>query len=150
MASYEFTLNNGTVTVDSSQDLSLLEALTGPLARRDTQPGCGIGLCGACTVLVDAKPVRACSTRLSEIAGHRITTIEGLRGQGHPLVTAWREAGLPEGCLCPGGRLLAIAALMAERPNPDGAEIDAILDNTICECGLDERIREVALKTTGQ
>jgi isoquinoline 1-oxidoreductase alpha subunit len=149
MTTFTFTLNGEPATVEWAQDLSLLEALTGPLARRDTQPGCGIGLCGACTVLVDGKPARACSTRLSEVAGRDILTIDGLRQRGHPLVTAWRAAGLPEDCLCPGGRLLAFAALLADNPAPTDAEIDAILDNTICECGLEERIRGAVRQASG-
>ena len=143
MTTYTFTLNGEPASVEWAQDLSLLEALTGPLARRDTQPGCGIGLCGACTVQVDGKPVRSCSTRLSEIDGHDVLTIDGLRAQGHPLVTAWRAAGLPEDCLCPGGRLLALAALLKQKPAPGDDDIAAVLDNTICECGQDEAIRAV-------
>ena len=143
MAHYRFTLNGTDQDVTNPQDLSLLEALTGPLQRRDTQPGCGIGLCGACTVQVDGKPVRSCSTRLSEIDGHDVLTIDGLRAQGHPLVTAWQAAGLPEDCLCPGGRLLALAALLEQKPAPGEDDIAAVLDNTICECGQDEAIRAV-------
>jgi isoquinoline 1-oxidoreductase alpha subunit len=146
MPDYLLHLNGRETLLAARGDPSLLEALQGPLGLRRTQAGCGMGLCGACTVLVDGKAHRACSLRLSELDGHRIRTIEGLLEQepAHPVLTAWRDAGLPEpgACLCPSGRIMALAGLWEDGLlNPDTA--GAVAEESICECGRDEATRGV-------
>jgi isoquinoline 1-oxidoreductase alpha subunit len=145
MPDYRLHLNGRETLLAARGDPSLLETLQGPLGLRRTQAGCGMGLCGACTVLVDGKAHRSCSLRLSELDGHRIRTIEGLLEQepAHPVLAAWHEAGLPEpgACLCPSGRIMALAGLW-ERGELGGETAGTVVEESICECGRDETVRE--------
>jgi isoquinoline 1-oxidoreductase alpha subunit len=102
--------------------------------------GCGIAQCGACTVHADGQPIRSCSTPIEALAGVKITTIEGLNGD-HPLQAAWVKHDVPQCGYCQSGQIMAAAALLAEKPRPTDADIDAAMSGNICRCGAYQRIR---------
>ena len=141
----ELSINGQTRTLpDAAIDpaMPLLWALRDVLGMTGTKFGCGVAACGACTVQVDGQAVRSCVTPLSGVAGKRIVTIEALGSAAapHPLQTAWIEHQVPQCGYCQSGMLMAAAALLASKPNPSDAEIDAAITN-ICRCGTYPRIR---------
>ena len=142
------TLNlnvNGTSReLDVEPDMPLLWALRELLALTGTKYGCGIAQCGACTVHLDGKPVRACVTPVSAAVGKRITTVEGLgsKEHPHPVQLAWTEIGVPQCGYCQSGQIMSAAALLAEKPNPTDAEIDEAMAGNLCRCGTYLRIRK--------
>ena len=112
--------------------------------------GCGIGLCGACTVHVEGKPMRSCVTNMSDVAGKRITTIEGLSPNGdHPLQKAWRAVNVPQCGYCQAGQIMQAAALLAEKPKPTNRDIDTAMQGNICRCGTYQRIRQAVRMAAG-
>lgn len=123
-------------------DMPLLWVLRDVLNLTGTRFGCGVAACGACTVHLDGKPVRACVTPVSAARGKPVTTIEGLSDSAapHPLQTAWRRHQVVQCGYCHSGMLMAAAALLAVKPDPNDADIDAAIDN-ICRCGTYPRIR---------
>jgi isoquinoline 1-oxidoreductase alpha subunit len=105
--------------------------------------GCGIGVCGACTVLVDGRAVRSCSTHIASVEGRQITTIEGLSPEGlHPVQQAWEAVDVAQCGYCQSGQIMAAAALLEHNPHPTDAEIDAAMSGNVCRCGTYPRIRE--------
>jgi isoquinoline 1-oxidoreductase alpha subunit len=124
-------------------DCPLLWAVREQLSLIGTKYGCGIAQCGACTVHLDGKPVRACVTPVSAAVGKRITTIEGLgeAGKPHPVQLAWTEIGVPQCGYCQSGQIMSAAALLAQHPNPTDAQIDAAMAGNLCRCGTYNRIR---------
>jgi isoquinoline 1-oxidoreductase alpha subunit len=141
----ELSINGQTRTLpDAAIDpaMPLLWALRDVLGLTGTKFGCGVAACGACTVQVDGQAVRSCVTPLSGVAGRRIVTIEALGSAAapHPLQAAWIEHQVPQCGYCQSGMLMAAAALLAAKPNPSDAEIDAAITN-ICRCGTYPRIR---------
>jgi aerobic-type carbon monoxide dehydrogenase small subunit (CoxS/CutS family) len=107
-----------------------------------TKYGCGIAVCGACTIHVDGLPVRSCQMPASAAVGRRITTIEGLsKDKSHPVQAAWIEVGVPQCGYCQSGQIMAAAALLARRKDPTDSEIDAAMSGNICRCGTYQRIR---------
>ena len=122
--------------------MPLLWALRDVLGLTGTKFGCGVAACGACTVQVDGQAVRSCVTPLSGVAGRRVVTIEALGSAAapHPLQAAWIEHQVPQCGYCQSGMLMAAAALLAAKPNPSDAEIDAAITN-ICRCGTYNRVR---------
>lgn len=139
-----FTLNvNGkSSSVDVPADMPLLWVLRDVLDLRGAKYGCGTGLCGACTVHQDGVPIRSCITPASKLAGKRITTIEGLSPDGsHPLQQAWQEMDVPQCGYCQAGQIMSAAALLAKKPKPTDADIDAAMDGNLCRCGTYVRIR---------
>jgi isoquinoline 1-oxidoreductase alpha subunit len=123
----------------------LLWVLRDELGLVGTKYGCGIGQCGACTVLIDGQPVRSCSLLASAAVGRRITTIEGLAAEDgtlHRLQHAWIELDVPQCGYCQAGQLLAASALLAAKPDPSEADIDAAMAGNICRCATYRRIRE--------
>jgi isoquinoline 1-oxidoreductase alpha subunit len=142
---------NGTreeIEVDPSTPL--LWVLREKLALTGTKFGCGIAQCGACTVHLNGSPIRSCSTPISAVDGKEITTIEGLAPSAtelHPLQTAWIEHQVPQCGYCQSGQLMSAAALLANNPNPNDADIDSAMKGNICRCGMYGRIRQ-AIKTT--
>ncbi len=135
-------INGRDRTVEAPEDMPLLWVLRDLLGLTGTKYGCGESLCGACTVHVDGKAVRSCSVTAADVAGKRVTTIEGLSPDGrHPVQRAWAE---DDGVLCgncPAGQIMAAAALLGERPRPTDGEIDKAMKGNICRCGTYERIR---------
>jgi len=126
---------------DGDPDMPLLWYLRDVLRLTGTKFGCGIGACGACTVLVDGKAQRACLTPVKTLADHDVTTIEGLASaELHPVQQAWIDEDVAQCGFCQPGQIMAAAALLADNPNPSDADIDAAMTN-ICRCGTYQRIR---------
>jgi len=135
-------INNRHFTIDADGETPLLWVIRDHAGLTGTKYGCGIAACGACTVHMDGKPLRACTLPLRAAAGHHITTIEGLsHDRSHPLQRAWIAHQVPQCGYCQSGMIMAAAALLAEKPKPTDADIDAAITN-ICRCGTYQRIRE--------
>jgi isoquinoline 1-oxidoreductase alpha subunit len=135
---------NGDVReVDASGDMPLLWVLRDLLALNGTKYGCGMAQCGACTVHLDGKPVRACVTPVSSVGARKVTTIEGLSADGsHPVQRAWAAADVVQCGYCQSGQIMTAAALLEKKPDPSDADIDAALSGNICRCGTYVRVRE--------
>jgi len=135
---------NGSVReVVAPEDMPLLWVLRDVLGYTGTKFGCGMAQCGACTVHLDGKAVRSCATPLSDVAGRKVTTIEGLSSDGtHPVQQAWAEADVVQCGYCQSGQIMSAAALLAENPSPTDQDIDIALGGNICRCGTYQRIRE--------
>ncbi len=139
----KLTVNNVATTVDVSPDTPLLWVLRDVLKYTGTKYGCGMGLCGACTVLLDGKAVRSCMTRVGAVADQAITTIEGLSPDGlHPVQVAWEALDVPQCGYCQAGQIMSAAALLAKTPHPTDAEIDTAMSGNLCRCGTYPRIRQ--------
>ena len=138
-----FNVNGRAVTVAAEPDKPLLWVLREDLGLTGTKFGCGMALCGACTVHVDGSPVRSCVTPLAAAGGKRVTTIEGLaRGERlHPLQEAFIEQDVPQCGYCQSGQVMSAAALLTKQRNPTDADIDAAMSGNICRCGTYQRIR---------
>ena len=150
MSSLRLTVNGAERAVDVAPDTPLLWVLRDTLGLTGTKFGCGLGLCGACTVHLDGRAVRSCSTPVSEADGHRVTTIEGLSpGHPHPLQAAWIAEEVPQCGYCQSGQIMSAAALLATRPRPTEAEIDAAMAGNLCRCGTYLRIRRAILRAAG-
>jgi isoquinoline 1-oxidoreductase alpha subunit len=136
------TINGHPQLVDVDPDTPLLWVLRDTLGLTGTRYGCGIAQCGACTVHVDGVATRSCSVPVSSAEGAQITTIEGLSSNGglHPVQKAWIAHDVPQCGYCQSGMIMAVAALLKERPQPSDADIDAAITN-ICRCGTYARIR---------
>ena len=135
---------NGAVrTFDARPDTPLLWVLRDVLQMTGTKFGCGMALCGACTVHVDGQPVRACITQVSTVAGKKITTIEaaGADDLGKRVQAAWLELGVPQCGYCQSGQIMAATALLHQNPKPSDADIDAAMSGNLCRCGTYPRIR---------
>ena len=151
----DLNLNGRNVAVDVDTDMPLLWVLRDVLGLTGTKYGCGMALCGACTVHLDGAPVRACVTPVSAASGKRVTTIEGLSpDNSHPVQRAWIELDVPQCGYCQSGQIMSAAALLAQTAQPSDAEIDAAMGGNICRCGTYQRIRAaihraVALKAGG-
>ena len=147
------TVNGTEHSVDVSSDMRLLWVLRDILGLTGTKFGCGMSLCGACTVHLAGEPVRACVMPVSIAAGKKITTIEGLSGDGsHPLQKAWVENQTPQCGYCQTGMIMSAAALLAKKPQPTDTDIDESITN-ICRCGTYTRIRaaiHTAAKNSGE
>jgi len=142
MPSYSLTVNGRPRTVDAPADKPLLWVLREDLDLKGTKFGCGIALCGACTVHIDGEPVRACVTRIVDAAGRSVVTIEGLSTEGRdPVQRAWIELDVPQCGYCQSGQIMAAAALLAGNPTPTDEDIDRALSGNLCRCGTYRRIR---------
>ena len=136
------TVNNQVVNVDAEPDTPLLWVLRDHLGMTGTKYGCGMALCGACTVHIDGAATRSCVLPLSAVSGKSITTIEGLsRDRSHALQKAWLEIDVPQCGYCQSGQIMSAAALLKGNPKPSGADIDAAMSGNICRCGTYPRIR---------
>jgi isoquinoline 1-oxidoreductase subunit alpha len=139
----KLSVNGRDVDTDAAADTPILWVLRDHLGMTGTKFGCGMALCGACTVHLDGAPVRACVTPLAAAEGRRITTIEGLSpDRGHALQRAWLELDVPQCGYCQSGQLMSAAALLAANPAPTDADIDAAMSGNICRCGTYPRIRK--------
>jgi isoquinoline 1-oxidoreductase subunit alpha len=135
-------------------DTPLLWVIREDLGLTGTKYGCGRGLCGACTVHVNGQAIRSCSTPVSSVAGKEITTIEGLSpASSHPVQMAWIAEDVPQCGYCQPGQIMSAAALLAKKPNPSDADIDASMAGILCRCGTYQRIRRAihrAAEATGK
>jgi isoquinoline 1-oxidoreductase alpha subunit len=138
----QLIVNGQAHEVDVDSDTPLLWVLRDTLGLVGTKFGCGVAQCGACTVHIDGAPIRACAVPVEAVAGRQITTIEGLAQDGvlHKVQKAWIDHDVPQCGYCQSGMIMAVAALLAEKPRPSDAEIDAAITN-ICRCGTYQRIR---------
>jgi len=145
-----FTINGKQVESTAAPDTPLLWVLREDLGLTGTKFGCGIGQCGACTVHLDGLAIRSCQTPVVTVAGRKIRTIEGLSDHGnHPLQVAWIEEQVPQCGYCQSGQLMSAAALLASKPNPTDADIDAAMTGNICRCGTYQRIRRAIHRAAG-
>jgi isoquinoline 1-oxidoreductase subunit alpha len=141
VAPLAITINGKPYEHDGDPTMPLLWFLRDTLRLTGTKFGCGIGACGACTVLLDGKATRSCLLPMQNAAGHQVTTIEGLAGDGlHPVQQAWIEEDVPQCGYCQAGQIMAAVALLKEKPKPTDADIDQAMTN-ICRCGTYQRIR---------
>lgn len=137
--------------LDGADDMSLLWAIRDLAGLTGTKYGCGVGLCGACTVHVDGVAERSCMLTVGDVAGKEVTTIEGLSPTGdHPVQVAWRELNVPQCGFCQAGQIMQAASLLATNPTPTDQEILSEMDGNVCRCGCYERIvAAVRLAATG-
>jgi isoquinoline 1-oxidoreductase alpha subunit len=141
--SQAITVNGAARTVDVDEDTPLLWVLRDVLGMTGTKFGCGLGLCGACTIHLDGNPVRSCVTPIAAAAGKRITTIEavGATAAGRRIQQAWIEQEVPQCGYCQSGQIMSASALLAAKPNPTDSDIDDAMSGNICRCGTYVRIR---------
>ncbi len=143
MSHFELTINNTTYNFEADPQMPLLWALRDLLGLTGTRFGCGEGLCGTCTVLIDGEPTRSCITSLSTVSDKKITTIEGLSENGdHPLQKAWSEERVTQCGYCQPGQIMNAVALLEKTPHPNDADIDVAMENVLCRCGTYQRIRK--------
>ncbi len=141
---------NGTIYhVDVSPDVPLLWVIRERLKLTGTKYGCGIGMCGSCTVHIDGKAHRSCQTPVGDMQGRKITTIEGLP-ENHPVKRAWVHEQVPQCGYCQSGQIMQAAALLAEDPHPSDEKIQQSMDGNLCRCGTYQKIKNaVRLASTG-
>jgi isoquinoline 1-oxidoreductase alpha subunit len=137
-----FKLNDRSVSVDIAEDTPLLWVIRDEIGLKGTKFGCGIGMCGACTVHIDGRAVRSCITPLAAVANAAVTTIEGLDPNGqHPLQKAWIETQVPQCGYCQSGQIMQAATLLKDFPDPSDKDIDAVMSGNLCRCMAYIRIR---------
>jgi isoquinoline 1-oxidoreductase subunit alpha len=143
-------VNQQDKTYEGDPQMPLMWYLRDELSMTGTKFGCGVGLCGACTVHVDGKAAKACVVPMSEVSGKAVTTIEGLSKDGnHPVQKAWRAENVPQCGYCQAGQIMAAAALVAENKKPNDEQIYAAMSGNICRCGCYQRIF-AAVKTAAK
>ncbi len=137
-----FNVNGTARSFNGDEEMPLLWYLRDDLRLTGTRFGCGMGVCGACTVHVDGQAVRSCQTQLRTLQNKRVTTIEGLSVDGnHPVQSAWRRTNVPQCGYCQSGQIMQASALLAKTPRPTDADIDSSMSGNICRCGTYQRIR---------
>ena len=147
----DLQVNGTTRQVDVAPDMPLLWVIRDELGLTGTKYGCGMALCGACTVHLDGVAIRSCVTPVSAVAGKKITTIEGLSADGsHPLQKAWVEHQVPQCGYCQSGQIMQAASLLATTPKPNDADIDTAMAGNVCRCGTYPRIRAAIHAAAGQ
>jgi isoquinoline 1-oxidoreductase subunit alpha len=152
MAMIPVTINGRRYNVDLPEDTPLLWTLRDELGLTGTKFGCGMALCGACTVHVDGQPVRACITPLAAVANKKIVTIEavGVDKIGQAIQAAWVDLGVPQCGYCQAGQIMSAAALLKRNPRPTDADIDDAMSGNICRCGTYVRIRAAIKQAAAQ
>ncbi|GHA01511.1 oxidoreductase [Arenicella chitinivorans] len=145
------TLNGQELTLDADPAMPLLYAIRDIAQLTGTKFGCGMGLCGACTIHLDGQPIRACVTPVSAATNKHLTTIEGLATDGvlHPVQSAWIEHKVPQCGYCQSGQMMSAVALLKNNPNPNDDDINTAMQGNICRCGTYPRIRK-AIKDAGK
>jgi nicotinate dehydrogenase subunit A len=148
VAAVRFTLNGRARSVDAEPGQTLLDLLRGTLGLRGTRLGCGLGQCGACTVIVDGRALTSCDLAAEAVAGHSVTTVEGLgtRAAPHRLQTAFIEEQALQCGYCTSGLLMRAAALLERNPHPTEAEIRTALEDHLCRCGVHGRVLRAVAK----
>ena len=140
--SIKLTVNGESRELDVDPDMPLLWAIRDHLELTGTKFGCGMALCGACTVHIDGQPTRSCVTPVSAVAGKSVTTIEGLGTRaGQAVQQAWIALDVPQCGYCQSGQIMSAAALLTANPQPSDADIDTAMAGNICRCGTYQRIR---------
>ena len=144
-------INGKATTVDAPDDTPLLWVLRDHVGLTGTKFGCGMALCGACTVHLDGTPVRACTTPLSAAVGKKVTTIEGIgvTRTGKAVQAAWLEIGVPQCGYCQTGQIMTATALLQKNPKPSDADIDGAMNGNLCRCGTYTRIRSAIKVAAG-
>lgn len=141
--SYKLIVNGQALTVDVAGEMPLLWALRDTLSLKGTKFGCGAGLCGACTVLMDGKAIRSCQTPVQTAANKPLRTIEGLSPEGsHPVQQAWMELDVPQCGYCQAGQIMSAVALLEKTPKPTDQDINQAMSGNLCRCGTYVRIRQ--------
>ncbi len=150
--SMQLEVNGKVLTFDAQPDMPLLWVLRDLLRMTGTKFGCGMALCGACTVHVDGQPVRACTTQVSSVAGKKVTTIEAMASDsvGKRVQAAWLELGVPQCGYCQPGQIMSAAALLKQNPQPKDEDIDQAMSGNICRCGTYPRIRAAIKRAAGR
>jgi isoquinoline 1-oxidoreductase alpha subunit len=142
MTEFELRVNGKKHVVSVYPDTPVLWVVRETLGLTGTKYGCGMSLCGACTVHLNGKAIRSCTTPIASVVGNEITTIEGLTGDiGRAVQQAWIEEDVPQCGYCQSGQIMAAAALLAKSPNPSDTEIDEAMSGNLCRCGTYQRIR---------
>lgn len=150
MATYQLHINGKNLEVEAVPETPLLWVLRDHLDLTGTKFGCGMALCGACTVHVDGNAIRSCSTPVSSIGEKKVTTIEGISEAGlHPIQQAWMDENVPQCGYCQTGQIMSAIALVEKNPNPSDEDIESAMAGNICRCGTYERIRK-AIKTAAK
>jgi len=144
-------INGRATQVDAPDDTPILWVLRDHLGLTGTKFGCGMALCGACTVHLDGTPIRACTTPLSAVAGKKITTIEGIGASktGAAVQAAWLQAGVPQCGYCQAGQIMSATALLQSNPKPTDTDIDNAMSGNLCRCGTYTRIRSAIKSAAG-
>lgn len=144
MAKYNLTINGKKTPIEADADTPLLWVLRDYAGLKGTKFGCGMGLCGACTVHLDGQPIRSCQTPISSVkASNKITTIEGISANiDHKVQQAWIEEQVPQCGYCQSGQIMSAVALLKAKPNPTDEDIDTYMSGNICRCGTYDRIRK--------
>jgi isoquinoline 1-oxidoreductase subunit alpha len=147
-----FKVNGGAQSFDGDPEMPLLWYLRDILGLTGTKFGCGMALCGACTVLQDGKAIRSCSKQMGTVEGLEITTIEAISANGqHAVQKAWAEVNVPQCGYCQPGQIMQAVSLLSSKPKPTDEDIDSVMAGNICRCGTYQRIRsaiKVAAKET--
>ena len=150
MSVFQLNVNGRSHSIDVNGNMPLLWVLRDILGLKGTKFGCGVAQCGACTVHLDGRAARSCVTDVGVAALSQVTTIEGLSYDGsHPCQKAWVELGVPQCGFCQPGQIMTAAALLAENPHPDDAQIDSYMRGNICRCGTYPRIKDAIRKLAG-
>lgn len=148
MPIYQLSVNGKTTPVDVPADMPLLWALRDVLDLTGTKYGCGVGSCGACTVLLNGKPIKSCQYPASACEGKNITTIEGLSPEGtHIVQQAWTELNVPQCGYCQSGQIMTTVALLQQHPQPSEEQIDEAFLGLVCRCGTYARIKKAVLRS---
>ena len=150
MPVFRLVVNGAAREIDAPAEMPLLWVLRDRLGLTGTKYGCGVGICGACTVHVDGRAARACQIAVRDAAGPRITTIEGLSPDGsHPVQRAWLEEDVAQCGYCQAGMIMCAAAFLAQKPRPTDAEVDDAMSDSVCRCGTYQRIRRAIRLAAG-
>lgn len=146
----QLTVNGKATKFDGDPEMPLLWYLRDELRLTGTKFGCGMGLCGACTVHLNGEAVRSCLTPMNAATGKAVTTIEGLAAHGeHPLQKAWKTCNVPQCGYCQSGQIMQAAAMLKSKPKPTDRDIDAGMQGNICRCGTYQRIRQAIKLAAG-